>query len=86
MSMETSAKRAVFRKLHESGHFVIPNPWDIGSAKILQHIGFKALATTSAGFAFSRGLPDDPAALAEGSERRLCEMEAGQDVRLVGHG
>jgi 2-methylisocitrate lyase-like PEP mutase family enzyme len=51
-------KRATFGKLHESGCFVIPNPWDIGSARYLQHLGFKALATTSAGFAFSRGLPD----------------------------
>lgn len=51
-------KRAEFRKLHQSGCFAIPNPWDIGSAKYLQHLGFKALATTSAGFAFSRGLPD----------------------------
>jgi len=48
----------MFRKLHESGCFAIPNPWDIGSARYLQHLGFKALATTSAGFAFSRGLPD----------------------------
>jgi 2-methylisocitrate lyase-like PEP mutase family enzyme len=47
-----------FRTLHESGCFVLPNPWDIGSAKCLQQIGFKALATTSAGLAFSRGLPD----------------------------
>src|SRR3984893_6074801 len=51
-------KRVAFRKLHESGCFAIPNPWDIGSAKYLQHLGFKAIATTSAGFAFSRGLPD----------------------------
>src|SRR5881275_2721828 len=51
-------KRRVFRDLHESGCFAIPNPWDIGSARYLQHLGFKALATTSAGFAFSRGLPD----------------------------
>src|SRR5438876_3702743 len=51
-------KRAEFRKLHESGCFAIPNPWDIGSAKYLQHLGFKAIATTSAGFAFSRGLSD----------------------------
>jgi 2-methylisocitrate lyase-like PEP mutase family enzyme len=51
-------KRAEFRKLHQSGCFAIPNPWDIGTAKYLQHLGFKALATTSAGFAFSRGLPD----------------------------
>jgi 2-methylisocitrate lyase-like PEP mutase family enzyme len=52
-----------FRALHESGCFVLPNPWDIGSAKILHHLGFKALATTSAGFAFTRGLPDTVTAL-----------------------
>lgn len=51
-------KRRAFRKLHEAGCFVIPNPWDIGSARYLQHLGFQALATTSAGFAFSRALPD----------------------------
>jgi 2-methylisocitrate lyase-like PEP mutase family enzyme len=47
-----------FRALHESGCFILPNPWDIGTAIYLQHLGFKALATTSAGFAFSRGLAD----------------------------
>jgi 2-methylisocitrate lyase-like PEP mutase family enzyme len=52
-------RRRTFRKLHESACFAIPNPWDIGSARYLQHLGFKALATTSAGFAFSRGLPDN---------------------------
>jgi 2-methylisocitrate lyase-like PEP mutase family enzyme len=51
-------KRAEFRRLHESGCFALPNPWDIGTAKYLQHLGFKAIATTSAGFAFSRGSPD----------------------------
>lgn len=49
---------ASFNKLHRSGCFILPNPWDIGSAVYLQHLGFKALATTSAGFAFSRGLSD----------------------------
>ena len=48
-----------FRDLHASGCFILPNPWDIGSAKYLHYLGFKALATTSAGFAFSRGMPDD---------------------------
>lgn len=52
------ARRAAFRKLHQSGCFVIPNPWDIGTARYLRGLGYKALATTSAGFAFSRGLPD----------------------------
>src|SRR5215475_1209193 len=49
---------ARFRSLHESGCFVLPNPWDIGTAIYLERLGFKALATTSAGFAFSRGKPD----------------------------
>jgi len=51
-------KYAVFRALHETGCFVIPNPWDVGTARYLQGLGFKALATTSAGFAFSQGLAD----------------------------
>ncbi|HET7022185.1 MAG TPA: isocitrate lyase/phosphoenolpyruvate mutase family protein [Xanthobacteraceae bacterium] len=57
--MPSSAeKRATFRKLHAQGCFVIPNPWDVGSARYLQGLGFKALATTSAGFAFTQGLAD----------------------------
>ncbi len=51
-------RRAAFRKLHESGCFVIPNPWDVGTARYLRHLGFPALASTSAGLAFSLGLPD----------------------------
>src|SRR4029077_15265704 len=47
-----------FRALHELGCFVLPNPWDLGTAIYLEHLGFEALATTSAGFAFSRGKPD----------------------------
>ena len=54
----TSEKRHTFRKLHDSGCFVIPNPWDVGTARYLQHLGFKALATTSSGAAFSMALPD----------------------------
>ncbi|WP_377811757.1 isocitrate lyase/phosphoenolpyruvate mutase family protein (plasmid) [Azospirillum sp. A29] len=50
--------RAAFADLHKDGCFVIPNPWDVGSALMLEHLGFRALATTSAGFAFSCGLPD----------------------------
>jgi 2-methylisocitrate lyase-like PEP mutase family enzyme len=53
-----AARRDQFRKLHESGCFVIPNPWDPGSARYLRHLGFRALATTSSGLAFSRALPD----------------------------
>lgn len=51
-------KRKSFRALHERGCFVIPNPWDVGSARYLQGLGYKALATTSSGFAFSQGWPD----------------------------
>ena len=51
-------KRAAFRALHQSGCFVLPNPWDVGSARALAGLGFKALATTSAGHAWSRGQAD----------------------------
>jgi 2-methylisocitrate lyase-like PEP mutase family enzyme len=54
---------ATFRELHASGCFVLPNPWDIGSSIYLEQLGFKALATTSAGFAFSRGLADSVTAV-----------------------
>ena len=54
----SAASRAAFRSLHESGFFVVPNPWDVGTARYLRSLGFKALATTSSGFAFSHGLPD----------------------------
>ena len=59
MAMITADKRAAFHKMHESGCFVIPNPWDVGSARALQHLGFKALASTSAGFAWSIGKADN---------------------------
>ena len=51
-------KRRVFRALHDSGCFLIPNPWDVGSAVYLQSLGFNALATTSSGFAWSQGVRD----------------------------
>src|ERR1700730_16477948 len=63
-SMQRSAV-AKFRALHESGCFILPNPWDVGTAVYLQHLNFKALATTSAGFAFSRGKPDAGVSLDE---------------------
>jgi len=58
-SVDIAARRAVFRKLHESGCFMLPNPWDPGSARTLQRLGFKALATTSSGFAWSRAQCDN---------------------------
>src|SRR6266702_6314751 len=57
LTQQTSVA-ARFRKMHDSGCFVLPNPWDIGTTIYLQRLGFKALATTSAGFAFSRGQRD----------------------------
>jgi 2-methylisocitrate lyase-like PEP mutase family enzyme len=58
MSRTLQEKRADFRALHARGCFVIPNPWDVGSAKMLEGLGFKALATTSSGFAWSQGYSD----------------------------
>lgn len=58
-SPEQLSAVAAYRALHQSGCFILPNPWDAGTAIYLRHLGFKALATTSAGFAFSRGLADD---------------------------
>jgi 2-methylisocitrate lyase-like PEP mutase family enzyme len=75
----TADKRREFRRLHESGCFVLPNPWDIGTARYLQSLRFKALATTSAGYAFARGLPDG------GVKRHdmlahIAELSAAADV------
>jgi 2-methylisocitrate lyase-like PEP mutase family enzyme len=72
-------KRKAYRKLHESDCFVIPNPWDIGSARYLQHLGFKALASTSAGYAFAQGLPDNAVGL-EMMLEHLRELCAATDV------
>lgn len=58
MSVSTAQKRAKFRALHEGGCFVLPNPWDAGTAKILAGMGYKALASTSSGYAWSNGKPD----------------------------
>jgi len=58
MTSIRNAVAAKFRAMHESGCFVLPNPWDVGTAIYLEHLGFNALATTSAGFAFSRGKRD----------------------------
>jgi 2-methylisocitrate lyase-like PEP mutase family enzyme len=76
-----TARRQAFRRLHEAGCFVIPNPWDVGSARYLQHLGFPALATTSAGFAFSQGLPDSEVALSGNRNlAHIAEIAAAVDV------
>ncbi len=56
---DISAKCRVFQEMHDAGCFVIPNPWDCGSARLLESMGFRALATTSSGFAWSMGQPDN---------------------------
>src|SRR4029450_13989408 len=58
MTRSVADKRAAFRALHQQGCFVLPNPWDVGSARLLQHMGFAALASSSAGFAWTMGRPD----------------------------
>jgi 2-methylisocitrate lyase-like PEP mutase family enzyme len=74
-------KRKTFRQLHEAGCFVIPNPWNVGTARYLQSLGFKALATTSSGHAHARGYPDG----AQGRDDVLAhyrEMTDATDVPL----
>src|SRR5262245_10297009 len=63
LSMKQASAIAAYHSLHESGCFVLPNPWDAGTTIYLEQLGFKAVATTSAGFAFSKGLPDGPTAV-----------------------
>jgi 2-methylisocitrate lyase-like PEP mutase family enzyme len=75
-----TALRRAFRQLHERGCFVIPNPWDVGSARYLQHLGFPALATTSAGFAFSQGLPDSGDDAVVTRERSLAYIASVADA------
>lgn len=79
--MDAQTRRAqAFKALHErEGAFVIPNPWDAGSAKMLASLGFEALATTSAGHAFSLGRPDG----ALGLEDTLANVRAIVDRKSV---
>jgi 2-methylisocitrate lyase-like PEP mutase family enzyme len=74
-------KRKTFRKLHESGCFVIPNPWNVGTARYLQGLGFKALATTSAGHAWALGYADG-AQSRETVLAHYCELVEATDVPL----
>src|SRR3954454_11334692 len=73
-TMSVQEKRARFRALHERGCFVLPNPWDVGSARLLQHLGFSALASTSSGFAWTTGRPDYAVGLSDvlGHLTTLC--------------
>lgn len=74
-------KRAQFRRLHEAGCFVIPNPWDVGSARMLHGLGFQALASTSSGFAWSTGRLDNEVSLEE-MLAHLTELCAATDLPL----
>src|ERR1700745_2244069 len=74
-------KRQTFRKLHEAGCFVIPNPWNVGSARYLQSLGFKALATTSSGYAHSQGYADG-ALSCDDVLAHFRELAAATDVPL----
>ena len=74
-------KRAAFRQLHESGCFVIPNPWDVGSARMLQALGFKALATTSSGMAWAGGRIDNEVPL-EDALAHLAMLAPATDLPL----
>ncbi|MEO7242796.1 MAG: isocitrate lyase/phosphoenolpyruvate mutase family protein [Variovorax sp.] len=80
-SVNVAERRKAFHRLHESGCFVIPNPWDVGSALYLQGLGFKALATTSSGFAWSRGRADN-AISRDMALAHLHEMVDALDVPL----
>jgi 2-methylisocitrate lyase-like PEP mutase family enzyme len=79
--MSAADTRRIFRQLHETGCFVIPNPWDVGSARLLESLGFKALATTSSGFAWSRARPDNGITL-EMALAHLAEMVEGTTLPL----
>lgn len=79
MTKSIAEKRALFRNLHEQGCFVLPNPWDAGSARLLQGLGFKALATTSSGFAWSLGHADGDIPL-EITLAHLREIVAATDL------
>jgi 2-methylisocitrate lyase-like PEP mutase family enzyme len=74
-------KRAAFRRLHESGTFIIPNPWDLGSACLLAGMGFPALASTSSGYAWTRGRPDYAVSL-DDVLHHLTELSAAVDVPI----
>ena len=77
----TADKRKTFRELHKSGCFVIPNPWNVGSARYLQGLGFKALATTSSGHAHSEGYPDGAQSMDE-VLAHYRELAAATDIPL----
>lgn len=81
--IDPRAKRDTFHRLHQSGCFVIPNPWDVGSARYLERLGFKALATTSSGFAWSRGRADNAISV-EDALRHFEDVARSVDIPVNG--
>jgi len=79
MPLTTADKCASFRKLHEQGCFVLPNPFDVGTAKALQHLGFRAIASTSAGFAWAIGRADNRVTVEDVCDH-LAELCAAVDL------
>src|SRR5246127_5215283 len=79
MTVSTKDKRAAFRSLHQTGCFVLPNPFDVGSAKALAHLGFKAVASTSAGFAWTIGKADNRVTVDEVCNH-LAAISAAVDI------
>ncbi|MBR0739147.1 isocitrate lyase/phosphoenolpyruvate mutase family protein [Bradyrhizobium liaoningense] len=79
MHVTTADKRATFRKMHERGCFILPNPVDVGSAKALQHLGFKAIASSSAGFAWTIGKADNRVAVEEVCQH-LAALSSAVDI------
>lgn len=78
-----SERVPTFRRLHEAGCFVIPNPWDLGSARLLERLGFPALASTSSGFAWSHGVPDNNVTL-EQAIAHFRALAAGVELPVNG--
>ena len=81
MPVTTADKRASFRTMHDTGCFVLPNPFDVGSAKALQHLGLKAIASTSAGLAWTLGKADNRITLDEVCDH-LSAVSAAVDIPL----
>ena len=82
MSRSVKEKRAAFKALHQQGCFIIPNPYDVGTARMLEGLGFKALATTSSGFAWTQGLPDGERVTREATLAHLRTLAAATDLPL----
>jgi len=81
--IDPTGKREAFRRLHQSGCFVIPNPWDVGSARYLARLGFVALATTSSGFAWSRGRADNGISI-DDALRHFEDVARSVDIPING--